>query len=294
MPLLAKVTGIAVLAYAVLVAVMWLIQERFIFYPQAGREIISTPTARGVPYDDIVITTSDGEQLNAWWMRADRPRGAVLLFHGNAGNISHRIEYALMFRRLGYSTMLVDYRGYGRSTGTPTEEGTYIDAGAAWDWLTSTQGVAQRDIVLFGESLGGGVASWLAARHEVRALILASTFTSAVDLGSELYPFLPVRLVSRLRYDTLGRLRDVRAPVLVIHSPDDDIIPFTHGLRLFDAALEPKTMLRIAGGHNAGFVFGRQEWVAQLAEFLESAASALPVSSTSPTPLNRAPDISRP
>jgi fermentation-respiration switch protein FrsA (DUF1100 family) len=228
-----------------------------------------------VPYDDVAIATRDGEKLHAWWIPADRARGTVLLLHGNAGNISHRIDYAVMFRRLGYSTLLVDYRGYGRSTGTPTEQGTYIDSEAAWNWLNRSKQISERDIVLFGESLGGGVASWLAVQHPVRALVLASTFTSAVDLGAELYPFLPVRLVSRIRYDTLRRLRDVRAPVLVIHSPEDDIIPFAHGRRLFDAAREPKAMLEIAGGHNQGFVFVRDEWVAQLADFLERSAPAV-------------------
>ena len=273
MPPITRLIIVVVVAYVALVAVVWLLQDRFIFFPQTGREIVSTPSERGVPYDDVVIATRDGQKLNAWWVPADSARGAVLLFHGNAGNISHRIDYALMFRRLGYSTLLVDYRGYGRSTGTPTEEGTYIDADTAWRWLTNTQRVPERHIVLFGESLGGGVASWLAARHEVRALILASTFTSAVDLGSELYPFLPVRFVSRIRYDTIRRLRDVRAPVLVIHSPDDDIVPFRHGRRLFDAARDPKAMLEVAGGHNDGFVFVREEWVAKLAEFLKNSES---------------------
>ena len=274
-PLLTRFVIIAVLAYVVLVGVVWLLQERFIFYPQLGREIVATPATRGVPYEEVRLATSDGKQLNAWWVPVDKPLGTVLLFHGNAGNISHRIDYALMFRRIGYSTLLVDYRGYGRSTGTPTEQGTYTDADAAWGWLTKTQRVPEREVVLFGESLGGGVASWLAARHEVRALVLASTFTSAVDLGSELYPFLPVRFVSRLRYDTIHRLRDVRAPVLVIHSPDDDVVPFKHGRRLFDAALEPKAMLEIAGGHNDGLVFVREEWVAKLAEFLANSESAV-------------------
>ena len=269
MPWIARSIVVALLAYAMLVALAWLLQERLIFYPQTGRDIVSTPDARGVPYEDVVLAPSDGKRLNAWWVPADAPRGAVLLFHGNAGNISHRIEYARMFKQLGYSTLLLDYRGYGRSTGRPTEAGTYIDADTAWRWLTTTQHVPERHIVLFGESLGGGVASWLAARHQLRALVLASTFTSAVDLGAELYPFLPVRLVSRIRYDTIGRLRDVRAPVLVIHSPQDDLIPFRHGRRLFDAALEPKEMLEIAGGHNDGFVFVREEWVAKLAAFLE-------------------------
>ena len=168
-PLLTRFVIIAVLAYVVLVGVVWLLQERFIFYPQLGREIVATPATRGVPYEEVRLATSDGKQLNAWWVPVDKPLGTVLLFHGNAGNISHRIDYALMFRRIGYSTLLVDYRGYGRSTGTPTEQGTYTDADAAWGWLTKTQRVPEREVVLFGESLGGGVASWLAARHEVRA-----------------------------------------------------------------------------------------------------------------------------
>jgi fermentation-respiration switch protein FrsA (DUF1100 family) len=262
----------AACAYAALVALVWYIQDRLIYYPQMGREIASTPAARGVPYDDFTITTEDGEKLNVWWVPALSPRGAVLLFHGNAGNISHRIEYALMFRALGYSTLLVDYRGYGKSSGKPSEEGTYKDADAAWRWLTQTRGIPEDRIVLFGESLGGGVASWLAARHKPRALVLASTFTSAVDLGAQVYGFLPVRLISRYRYATLERLPEVRSNVLVIHSPDDDIIPFSHGKRLFEAAHEPKTFLEIRGGHNEGFVFVRPEWVKALGDFLHGAS----------------------
>lgn len=276
--LLIRLLTIAALSYAFLVVLLWLLQSRFIYYPGMGREIATTPSAHGARYDDLTLETSDGERLNAWWVPAESPRGAVLLLHGNAGNISHRIHYALMFRRLGYSTLLLDYRGYGKSTGSPTEQGTYVDAESAWRWLTITRRVPERDIVVFGESLGGGVASWLAARHQVRALILASTFTSAVDLGSELYPFLPVRLVSRFRYNTLARLRDVRAPVLVVHSREDEIIPFRHGRRLFETAGEPKAMLELAGGHNQGLVFGREEWVKALAAFLDASENKLPTS----------------
>ena len=262
------------LAYLALVGFVWLVQERLIYYPQMGREIATTPAARGVPYDDFLITTEDGEKLNAWWVPAATPRGAVLLFHGNAGNISHRIDYAVMFRTLGYSTLLVDYRGYGKSSGTPSEEGTYRDADAAWRWLTQTRGIPEKNIVLFGESLGGGVASWLAARHEPRALVLASTFTSAVDLGAEVYGFLPVRLISKFKYATLERLREVRSPVLVMHSPDDDIIPYSHARRLYEAANEPKVLVELSGGHNSGFVFMKPEWVKALSQFLASAEAA--------------------
>ena len=238
------------------------------YYPQG--DIAVTPAAARLAYDDVTVTTEDGEKLSVWWIPAVSPaRGAVLLLHGNAGNISHRIEYAIMFRQMGYGTLLVDYRGYGRSSGKPSEQGTYKDAEAAWRWLTGTRGVPERDIVVFGESLGGAVAAWLAERHTPRALVLASTFTSAVDLGAEIYKFLPVRLISRLRYDTLSRMAHVRAPVLVIHSPADDIIPYSHGQRLYAAAREPKAFLEVSGGHNDGFVFTRPEWVEALRKFLE-------------------------
>ncbi len=269
-----KALGGFVIVYAAIVALIWFFQDRLIYLPQMGREVVSTPIAFGAPYDDFTLATEDGEKLNAWWVPVASPRGAVLLLHGNAGNISHRIAYALMFRSLGYATLLVDYRGYGKSSGTPSEAGTYRDADAAWRWLTVTRGIAERDIVVFGESLGGGVASQLAAGHAPRALVLASTFTSAVDLGAEIYPFLPVRLISRYRYPTLDRLPEVDAPVLIIHSPGDDIIPFAHGQRLYAAAREPKAFLEITGGHNDGFVFKRQPWVDALGAFLEAARRA--------------------
>jgi fermentation-respiration switch protein FrsA (DUF1100 family) len=263
-----RIVTVAALSYAFLVALLWLLQSRFIYYPGTGREIVTTPSAHGAPFEDLTLETSDGERLNAWWISAESPRGAVLLLHGNAGNISHRIGYALMFRRLGYSTLLLDYRGYGKSTGSPTEQGTYVDAERAWRWLTITRRIPEQDVVVFGESLGGGVASWLAARHQVRAVVLASTFTSAVDLGAELYPFLPVRLATRFRYDTLARVPDLRVPLLVVHSREDEIIPFSHGRRLFEAAREPKEMLELTGGHNEGLVFAREDWVKALAAFL--------------------------
>jgi fermentation-respiration switch protein FrsA (DUF1100 family) len=259
----------AVVGYAVIVGLAFIGQERLVYFPQIGRDVALTPQSYGLAHQALRIATEDHEQLQAWWVPAAQPRGAVLLFHGNAGNISMRIDYLVMFNRIGYSTLIIDYRGYGASTGTPSEAGTYRDAEAAWRWLREMQGVAPHDIVVFGESLGGAVASWLAARHAPRALILASTFTSVPDLGAEVYPFLPVRLISRISYDNRENLRAVRAPVLIAHSPEDDIIPFAHGRRLFEAANEPKAFLELAGGHNDGFIFMRDAWVQALAVFLE-------------------------
>ena len=259
--------------YAALVGVIYFTQTSLVYFPNVAREHISTPAAYGLEYDDIAIRTEDGETLHAWWVPAGKPRGAVLLFHGNAGNISHRIEYARMFRALGYSTLLVEYRGYGKSTGSPSEEGTYRDAAASWQWLTTDKALSGADIVIFGESLGGAVASWLAARERSRALVLASTFTSIPDLGSEIYRFIPVRLLSRFEYNTREALSRVDAPVLIAHSARDDIIPYTHGKSLYEAAREPKQFLELAGGHNDGFIFTRDEWVKALGEFLERVES---------------------
>jgi fermentation-respiration switch protein FrsA (DUF1100 family) len=267
--LAAKIVLVVCLAYVAILGVLYVFQDRLIYYPQVGRNAGTTPAARGIAYDEVAIRTDDGEILSAWWIPAPESRGVALHLPGNAGNISHRIDYALMFRALGFSTLLVDYRGYGKSTGKPSEEGTYSDADAAWRWLTEMREIPGRDIVVYGESLGGGVSSWLASRYPPRALVLASTFTSAVELGAELYWFLPVRMISRFRYDTLTRLAAVHAPVLVIHSRADEIVPFAHGEQLYAAANAPKAFLEISGGHNDSAVFMRREWVEALGAFLD-------------------------
>ena len=262
--------------YALIAGCMFIAQDSLVYFPQMGREHVATPASYRLPYEDVSIATEDGEKLHAWWIPAPERRGSVVLFHGNAGNISHRLDYARMFSGLGYDTLLVDYRGYGRSTGSPSEEGTYRDAAASWRWLVDTKGIPANEITVFGESLGGAVACWLAERQKPRALVLASTFTSVPDLGAEAYRFLPVRLLSRFKYDTRACVARVEAPVLVVHSARDDIIPYAHGRRLYDAAREPKAFLEIEGGHNDGFVFTRPEWVKGLAEFLERHASSKP------------------
>jgi fermentation-respiration switch protein FrsA (DUF1100 family) len=257
------------LAYAAVVALVFFFQARLVYYPGIGREVAVTPQAYGLAFEAAELRTPDGETLHGWWVPADNARGTVLFLHGNAGNISHRLDYLMMFNRLGHSTFIFDYRGYGRSTGAPSEDGTYRDAEAAWDYLRQARSVRQQDLVIVGESLGGGVATALAAKVPPRALVLLSTFTSVNDLGAEIYWFLPVRLINRIRYDNLRNLERIRAPLFVAHSRDDEIVPYAHGRRLFDAAPEPKEFLEMRGGHNEGLVFTRKEWTAQLASFLD-------------------------
>ncbi len=272
------------LGYAALVALAYMFQTRLVYFPQIGREIAATPLAYGLAFEPVTLATADGEKLAAWWVPHERAAGTVLIFHGNAGNISHRLDYLTMFHRLGYASLIADYRGYGQSTGSPSENGTYRDAEAAWNWLTEERGLAAGDIVVLGESLGGAVAAWLAARVKPRALIIASAFTSVPELGAQVYPFLPVRLISRFSYDTREAIKAVKGPILIAHSREDDIIPFAHGKALYEAAREPKRFLEMRGGHNDGFIFMRQEWVKQLGAFLENARLRKPEASAADKP----------
>lgn len=244
-----------VVAYGVLLLLAYILQPRLLFLPGVpGRELTATPARLGLEFHEVSLTTTDGESLHAWWLPHERSRATVLFFHGNAGNISHRLESLEIFHQLGVDVFIVDYRGYGRSSGEPSEKGLYRDARAAWDWLTQEQGVAEDEIILFGRSLGGPVASELATRVEAAGLIIESAFTSVPDVAAELYWWLPVRWLSRLDFDTAAYLRRTQLPVLVVHSAEDEIIPFEHGRRLHEIAGERSTLLELQGGHNTGFI----------------------------------------
>jgi uncharacterized protein len=258
-------------AYALLATFLFFAQSQLVYFPQTGRDFIATPEQRGLPYESVIIPTEDGLKLHGWFVPAHAAMGTagtVLFFHGNAGNISHRIDYLSMFHRLGYQTFIFDYRGYGQSSGAPSESGTYIDAQAAWDYLVEEKSIQPDSIALFGESLGGAVAAWLAARERPALLVLASVFTSLPDMAAKIYPFLPVRLLSRFNYNTLEYLESVACPVFIAHSPQDEIVPFAQGRALYEAAPEPKEFLELEGGHNDGFVFMREAWVRALSKFM--------------------------
>lgn len=263
---------IVLLIYLGLMALIYFRQGSMVFLPEIDRDYRASPTDIGLPFTPLKLTTADGENLDGWFVPAGtkrEARGLVVFFHGNAGNIAHRLDYLRMFHDLGLETLIMDYRGYGKSSGSPSEQGTYRDAEAAWLHATQVLGFPAGRIVLFGESLGGGVAAQLAAKTHPAALVLASTFTSVPDLGAELYPLLPIHWLAHIRYDSLARLEEIACPLLVIHSRNDDIIPYTHGRRLFEAARPPKQFLEVEGGHNDGFVFGREDWIRQFDGFLQ-------------------------
>jgi fermentation-respiration switch protein FrsA (DUF1100 family) len=211
------------------------------------------------------------------WFIVGRSSRVLLFFHGNAGNISHRLDSIRQFHDLGLSVLIIDYRGYGQSGGRTTEKGIYRDADAAWRNLTMDRGISAADIVIFGRSLGASAASWLATQHQPLALIVESSFTSVPDIAQELYPWLPARWLSSLRHATRDYIRDVRCPVLVAHSRDDEIIPFHHGETIFASANEPRTLLTLRGTHNDAFLRDERAYIEGLRMFLNGLSTpALP------------------
>ena len=254
--------------YGLLVLVVYLTQARMLYLPDMpGRSLDMTPADAGMEYEDVSIETADEVALHGWFIPGQSAR-TLLFFHGNAGNISHRLESIRQFRSLGLSVFIIDYRGYGQSRGRTTERGMYRDADAAWRYLTTDRGIAANNIVIFGRSLGASVASWLAAEHPPSALIVESSFTSVPDIAQELYPWLPARWLSRLKHATREYIRDVRCPVLVVHSRDDEIIPFHHAEAIFAAANEPRSLLEIRGGHNDAILVDEQNYLKGLGKFL--------------------------
>ncbi len=264
-------------AYGLVVVLAWAFQDRLLYLPHVGREVIGSPADRGLAWEAVALETEDGLTLDAWWVPAEAPRAALLFLHGNAGNISHRLDSIAQFHALDLSVLILDYRGYGESEGRPSEAGTARDARAGWRWLIEQRRLAPEEVVLFGRSLGAGVAAELAAALSAggtppAAVILESSFRSVPRLAQRLYPFLPARWLARFSYDTERRVAAIAAPLLVIHSRDDEIIPFDEGEAVHAAAREPKALLAIRGGHNTGFRDSEPEYSAGIAAFLSEEA----------------------
>ena len=254
--------------YAVLALVVYLMQARMLYLPDVpGRTLDRTPADIGADYTDVSIRTSDDVMLHGWLLPGSSDR-VLLFFHGNAGNISHRLESIRQFLQLGLSVLIIDYRGYGQSEGRTTEQGIYRDAEAAWRYLVEANATPEGRIVLFGRSMGASAAAYLAARYRPLALVVESSFTSVPDIAGEYYPWLPVRWLSRLRHSTGDFVRQADCPVLVIHSKDDEIVPFRHGEAIFAAAGGPKAFLEIRGTHNDAFLRDEQNYLGGLRSFL--------------------------
>ncbi len=268
-------TPLIIVAVVILVSFvarhMLILDRQMIYFPQ--RDLEATPDSVGLAYDDVYLTASDGTRIHGWHVPGHS--GVTLLwFHGNAGNISHRLDNILMLhQRLGVGVFIVDYRGYGLSEGRPSEKGIYTDAEAAFGYLIDKLGLdPEREIILFGRSLGVGVAVEMGTRHRVKGVILESGFTSIREMAESSGLPLPIPLVLTLfeaRYDSISKIGRVDSPVMILHGDRDDTVPFWMAEKLYAAANEPKTLYPIRGAsHNDTVYVGGEEYLRVLEEFI--------------------------
>jgi len=267
------IIAVPIALYLLFIVNLYRVQARHIYCPTS--EIATTPDKHGLAFEAIDFETTDGLMLHGWFV--PRPsidtekERVVLFFHGNTGNISDCITTLDMFHHLGLATFIFDYRGYGQSQGLPSEQGTYDDAEAAWEYLLRDRGIKSEDVIVLGRSLGAAIASAQAARHRPGALVIESTFTSAPALAAELFRFVPAKLMSRFKYNVRDNVANTHCPVLIVHSNDDEVIPFHHGKRLYEVANEPKAFMEINGQHAQGFYTSGQSYIDGLKNFLKSA-----------------------
>tara|TARA_R110002072_G_scaffold223678_1_gene380710 strand:- start:4199 stop:5062 length:864 start_codon:yes stop_codon:yes gene_type:complete len=265
-----SITFIIISTWVLLAILIYFFQPKLIFFPQ--NELEATPALISLQYEDLSLSTTDDEVLNAWWIPHSEAKATLIFLHGNAGNIAHRLDSINIFHQLGLSVLIIDYRGYGKSTGEPSEQGTYIDAETAWRYLTQEKKIEKDKIIIFGRSLGGGVATWLAEQYTPAGLIVESSFTSIADMGKHYYPYLPTSLLARIKYPSIDRVANIKSPTLFIHSQQDEVISYKYGKQLFNEALKetttPKSFLDITGGHNEGFLISGEQYIDGLGRFI--------------------------
>ena len=265
-----RILGVVALALTVFCLAGMGLQRHLVYFPT--HDIHTTPADVGLEFEDVWLDSRPG-RIHGWWVAAkerDKPRGTVLFFHGNAANIADRVPGTVAFwAGQGFDLFIFDYQGFGKSDGKPGEKQTYADALAAWTYLTQERGVAPDTIVVHGRSLGGGISSWLVTQRTPGAYILESSFTSVPDLAREVYSWAQPWMV-RIKYDTIGRIGSLACPILVAHSPDDDVIAYHHGQSLFAAAPETKTFLKLTGPHGGGWT-QTENYAEALTDFLTRA-----------------------
>ena len=253
-----------------LIAYVKYMELRGIFFP--SREIGTTPAAVELSFEDVYVKASDGEMLHGWFIPNSAAHFTLLFFHGNAGNIGHRIEKIAMLREIGLNVFIIDYRGYGKSTGNPSERGLYRDADAAYDYLVSERKIIPGKIILYGESIGSAVAVDLASRHPVGGVILEGGFSSGRDIAGRIYPFIPPFLVSDI-FNSSKKITKIQTPKLFLHSKQDEVVPFVLAKKLFDAAALPKTLVELQGGHNTSFIDSSRTYLSAIFSFVQNLVS---------------------
>jgi len=251
-PVLITATLLLLTLYIAATALVALRQADYIYRPD--HNIDTDPSDAGLTFEDITLKTPDGETLQAWFVpahNASRTNPPVILFcHGNGGDLGNRVETLQVFHSMGFSTLAFDYRGYGKSSGTPSEQGTYTDAMTAWNHLTKERKIAPEAIIIYGRSLGGAVACQLATQVNPRGLAVESAFASINAMAKKMFPLLPVALFSKFSYDNVENIKKIKCPLLMSHSRTDRTCPYSQGKAVFQVANEPKQFIELTGNHN--------------------------------------------
>ncbi len=246
-------------------------QRSMIFFPY--KDFIATPNHLDLKYMDVVIPLKKNQSIHGWYIEPtdtiNSNSDKVILFcHGNAGNISHRLPTLQFLNSIGFKTLIFDYRGYGQSKGELSEESVYQDAEYFYNWLINNKNIKPENIVIFGRSLGGAVAIDLALKVACHSLIIESSFTSAADMGKKIFPFFPIKYILKYKFDSISKVEKLKRPILIIHSPDDDIIPYEMGEKLYEKASQPKRFLKISGLHNDLSYLNDPEYARTIQEFV--------------------------
>ena len=275
-----RIARVLLIAYLGLVGCAVIFEDKFIYYPSrypdGYYQLVDSDSPNLPKIEDVWLTTADGTRIHGWYCQprertqdAGDAHAVVLYFHGNAGNLSHRIDVIDIFNACGADVFIIDYHGYGRSEGKPSEAGLYEDADAAWAYLTEQRGIAPSRIIIFGKSLGAAPGIKLAKENDPAGLIIESAFTSVPDMASQVMPIVP-RFAIQTKMNSIDRIADVKCPKLFTHSPVDEIIPYSHGRALYDAATEPKTFYDVNGaGHNNMQDVGGEAYRQAVRKFIE-------------------------
>lgn len=251
----------------VFLILVYIFQGRLLYFPD--KSISANPDDYALKYEEVYFKTDDDIRLHGWYIPVDAAQYTLLFCHGNAGNISYRLESIKQFHELGFNVFIFDYRGFGRSEGKISEPGTYLDAQAAWNYLVDEKKIYSNNIIIFGRSLGAAIACQLATQQNPAALIMESAFRSIPDLAAQIYPFLPLRWLTRFEYNNRENVKKINCPLLIIHSKQDEIIPYSHAEKLYEAANHPKQFLEIRGSHNDGFYVSKQIYGKGIKDFLK-------------------------
>ena len=249
-------------------------ENKIIFHPSIYPDGMWNPETYGLPVEDVHFQSDDGVKLHGWFVKGEgaddrNERSTLLWFHGNAGNLSHRLDKILLLRKLGLNVFIFDYRGYGKSEGQPDEQGLYHDSIAAYHTLVESRNVRPETLFLFGQSLGGACAVEVALQHPVAGLILEATFTSVEEMAELMFPVLPVRFLVHSKFNSIDKVPLLSIPKLFIHGSQDSIVPFSMGRKLFDAAKEPKEFLEILNAdHNDNYIVGGEGYFHALVRFV--------------------------